>query len=66
MAEKIDCSKITIGVRFTAPVYFDDGVNMFLAEGHSAKQYHVAALKRWNIPFLLTDGRIIEDYMPGA
>ena len=66
MPEKIDCNQISIGVRFSAPVFFDDGINMFLAEGHSAKQYHVAALKRWNIPYLLTEGHKLEDYVPRA
>jgi hypothetical protein len=48
-------------MRFSAPVFFDDGTNMFLAEGKAAKAYHVAALKRWNIPFLLTYGHEITD-----
>lgn len=52
----IECSRIKVGSCFNEPVYFDDGENMFLAANHPAKQYHVAALKRWNIPFLLTSG----------
>ncbi len=59
---KIPCSEIQLGVRFTAPVFFDDGVNMFLAERKTAKKYHIDALKRWNIPFLLTYGHKINDY----
>jgi len=53
---KIDSSLIKEGMRFSAPVFFDDGENMFLAEGKAAKAYHVAAIKRWNIPYLLTYG----------
>ena len=59
--EKIDSSSIKEGVRFSAPVFFDDGKNMFLAEGKAAKQYHVEAVKRWNIPFLLTCGHLLND-----
>lgn len=53
---KIKSSDIKEGMRFSAPVFFDDGKNMFLAEGKSAKPYHLNALKRWSIPFLLTYG----------
>ncbi|WP_177528499.1 phosphohydrolase [uncultured Treponema sp.] len=56
MNAKLDCSKITLGVRYSAPVFFDDGQNMFLAAGHPAKPYHIEALKRWSVPFLLTEG----------
>lgn len=61
---KINCSDIAIGVRFSAPVFFDDGVNMFLAEGKSAKPYHLATLKRWKVPYLLTYGHIMHDFDP--
>ncbi len=54
---KIEAKDVKEGMRFSAPVFFDDGKNMFLAEGKSVKPYHVAALKRWSIPFLLTYGR---------
>ena len=54
---KIKCDQITEGVRYTAPVFFDDGVNMFLAANHPAKHYHVVALARWKIPFLVTSGK---------
>ena len=59
--KKINCDDITVGVRFSAPVFFEDGTNMFLAEGRSAKPYHIAALKRWNIPHLFSYGHIISD-----
>lgn len=52
----IECSRIKVGSCFNEPVFFEDGVNMFLAANHPAKQYHLAALKRWNIPYLLTSG----------
>lgn len=59
--KKINCGELKVGMRFSAPVFFDDGENMFLAEGKTAKPYHIAALKRWNIPFLLTYGHMLRD-----
>ncbi|MBP3607812.1 MAG: phosphohydrolase [Treponema sp.] len=56
---RIESNQMEIGMRFSAPVFFEDGENMFLAEGKTAKQYHINALKRWNIPYLLTYGRIL-------
>ena len=50
---KISCSEITEGVSYSSPVFFDDGKNMFLAEGKTIKPYHLAAIKRWNIKNLL-------------
>ena len=59
---KLDISKIRLGVCFSEPVYFEDGKNMFLAAGKTAKAYHVAALKQWKIPYLLTNGKEINPY----
>ena len=50
---KIECSEIKLGMKFPAPVFFDDGENLFIAENKTVKAYHIAALSRWNIPFLL-------------
>ncbi len=58
---KLECSRITEGVRFSKPVFFNDGKNMFLAAGCPAKKYHLAALERWEIPFLWTDGDELVD-----
>ena len=58
---KVPCYEIRLGARFSAPVFFDDGKNMFLAERKTAKQYHIDALKYWKIPYLLSYGHIIED-----
>jgi len=58
---RIECCDFKLGMRFSAPVFFDDGVNMFLAEGKTAKPYHIAALKRWNVPFLLSFGHVLDD-----
>ncbi|MBQ0039113.1 MAG: phosphohydrolase [Treponema sp.] len=60
----IHCSLITPGVRFSAPVFFEDGKNMFLGENRPAKPFHISALKRWNIPFLVTEGHVLSDDDP--
>ena len=41
-------------------VVFLFGVNMFLAARQPAKRYHVAALVRWEVPFLVTAGHKID------
>lgn len=58
---RLKCEEIKEGVVFSAPVFFDDGVNMFLAARQPAKQYHVTALVRWEVPFLVTAGHKIEE-----
>lgn len=57
---KIKCDQITEGVSYSAPVFFEDGVNMFLAANHPVKKYHILALSRWNVPFLVTAGKQLE------
>ncbi len=59
--KKIDSNEIKLGMRFSAPVFFDDGENMFLAEEKSVKQYHIIALSRWKISTLLTFGHVLSD-----
>ncbi len=56
---KIFPNEIKIGMRYSSPVFFDDSVNMFLATGKTVKKYHIDALKRWSIPFVLTYGQEI-------
>jgi len=56
---KLTQNDIKEGTRFSAPVFFDDGKNMFLAAEKPAKPYHLAALKNWNVPFLLTVGHVL-------
>ena len=54
--KELKSSQIAIGMKFSAPVFFDDGKNMFLAQGKPVKPYHIAALARWKIQTLLTYG----------
>lgn len=59
MMKKFSAADAKLNMLFSAPVFFDDGKNMFLAEGKTVKPYHLAAIKRWNIKFLLTSGHIV-------
>lgn len=59
--QKVECADIKPGMRFTMPVFFDDGKNMFLARKHSVKKYHINALTRWSIPYLLTAGEVMKE-----
>ncbi len=54
--ERIPSDLIKCGQQFSAPVFFDDGANMFLAKGAAVKPYHIDVLKRWKIPYVVTDG----------
>lgn len=58
---KIDCKEIKLGMRFSAPVFFDDGENMFLGEEKAVKNYHIDAIQRWNIEYLLTYGHLVNE-----
>jgi len=46
-------------MRFSAPVFFDDGKNMFLAEKKPVTPFHVSVLSRWSIPFVVTYGKLL-------
>ena len=59
--QRIKASQLKEGMRFSAPVFFDDGQNMFLAEDKPIKLMHIQALSRWHVPFLLTYGKLISD-----
>ncbi|MBQ9238119.1 MAG: phosphohydrolase [Treponema sp.] len=53
---RIERADIHEGVRYSAPLFFDDGQCMFLAEGKPVKAHHIQALDRWKIPFVVTYG----------
>ena len=46
---KLTIDAIHVGICFSEPVYFEDGVNMFLPAEKPARQYHVDVLKKWKI-----------------
>ena len=56
----IDAKSLKLGMKYTAPVFFDDGTNMFLAENRPVKQCHIDAIKQWKIQKLVTYGRLID------
>lgn len=56
---EISSNYLQLGMKFSAPLFFDDGENMFLAEGKSIKKYHLNALKLWHIEYLLTYGHVL-------
>ena len=58
---KISASEIKLGMRFSAPVFFDDGESMFLAENKAVKQQHITAIARWKISTPLTFGHVITE-----
>ena len=59
--EKIKRELIELGMRFSAPVFFDDGKNMFLPEKKPVKKSHLEILEKWNIPFVVTYGHLISN-----
>lgn len=58
---RINAQDIKIGMRFSAPVFFDDGENMFLAEEKSIKNYHIVAINRWGVRYLLSYGHLLDE-----
>lgn len=58
---QIDATSLREGNRFTAPLFFDDAKNMFLAMGKTVKHYHIQAIDRWKIAILVTEGRLLSE-----
>ena len=55
--QKIKREDLKEGMCFSAPVFFDDGVNMFLAEKKPLSKFHLNVLSRWNVLFVMTYGK---------
>lgn len=47
------------GMIFSAPLFFDDGENMFLPKGRILSAYHLNVIARWKIPYVLTSGVLV-------
>lgn len=58
---RIYSAELQEGVLFSAPLFFDDGANMFLAKRRTLKKYHIDILKKWSIPFVITYGTIVDN-----
>ncbi len=57
--KKVLRSEIKEGMRFSAPVFFDDGENMLVYRDSPIKKRDLNALDMWNISYVLTAGRIL-------
>jgi hypothetical protein len=57
----IDTALLESGIKFTAPLFFDDGINMFAAGGTELNRFHLDAIKNWNIATVLTCGELASD-----
>lgn len=58
---RISVDDIKVGNRFTHPVFFDNGVNMFVAENIPVSQRDLDMVKIWKIKFLFTWGRLLKE-----
>lgn len=56
MLKKVYRNELTEGMRFSAPVFFDDGENMLVSKGSPIKARELKALDRWKISYVLTAG----------
>lgn len=61
MLKKVLRNEISEGMRFSAPVFFDDGENMLVSKGIPVKERELKALDRWKIQYVLTAGIIIKE-----
>ena len=57
---KIKSSDLKLGMCFSSPVFFDDGINMFLTEKNPITQFHLSALENWKIPYVITYGTLVQ------
>lgn len=58
---KISIDEIKVGTRFTHPVFFDNGINMFVAENIPVSQRDLDMIKHWKITSLFTMGRQLKE-----
>lgn len=58
---RIKSSDLKLGMRFSLPVFFDDGINMFLAEKKPITHFHLSAIENWKISYVITYGNILKD-----
>lgn len=57
--QRIYAADLKEGIKFSAPVFFEDGENMFLAENKPLKKMHIAAMEHWNLKSFITYGNVI-------
>lgn len=61
MLKKIPRSDLKEGMRFSAPIFFEDGENMLVTKGVPLKNRELQVLDRWKMSYVLTAGRPIAD-----
>ena len=61
MFKKVSVAELKENMRFSEPVFFDDGVYMLADAGVPLHSRELDALVRWDIPFVLTAGGIIKE-----
>jgi HD-GYP domain-containing protein (c-di-GMP phosphodiesterase class II) len=59
MLKKVYRNEIVAGMRFSAPVFFDDGENMLVSKGVPINEREMKALDRWKVPYVLTAGTVL-------
>ena len=59
MLKKVYRNELAVDMRFSAPVFFDDGENMLASKGIPLKKRELDVLDRWKIPFVLTAGEVL-------
>jgi len=58
----IKTEQLKLDMRFSKDVFFDDGQCLLLAAGNAIGNRELRALKQWKIPFVVTDGKILEKH----
>lgn len=61
MLRKVSTGDLKEDMRFTAPVFFDDGMHMLADVGVPLHRRELDALARWNIPYVLTSGAVLKE-----
>jgi len=56
MLKKVYRNELAEGMRFSAPVFFDDGENMLISKGVPITLRELNALDRWKISYVITAG----------
>lgn len=57
--KKIQRTELKPGMRFSAPVFFDDSEHIFLSAGMVLSMHELELLQRWNISFVMTEGSVL-------
>ena len=52
----VDVAQIKLGMIFSAPLFFEDGENMFIPDNQKITQYPLDVIRTWKVPHLLTYG----------